>query len=210
KLGDASQLQFVLFVIAIVIPLGYQDTVTTGVVSALGRTLRSQNGMLVDNVIQSDAALNPGNSGGPLISTAGDVVGVNTAIIQGANGLSFSVDINTAKEVASQLIQNGRVFKAYLGFQLQEVPLNTKVKRHFHLPNEKGLFVVGIEKDSPASRSQIQEGDIIVSFNNKPVNTMNQLFKELTRKDILSMVDVSVVRHAEMLNVSIFPVQRTN
>lgn len=208
KLGDASQLQIGQFVIAIGNPLGYQHTVTTGVVSALGRTLRSQNGMLVDNVIQSDAALNPGNSGGPLISTAGDVVGVNTAIIQGANGLSFSVDINTAKEVASQLIQNGRVFKAYLGFQLQEVPLNTKVKRHYHLPNEKGLFVVGIEKDSPASRSQIQDGDIIVSFNNKPVNTMNQLFKELTRKDILSMVDVSVVRHAEMLNVSIFPVQR--
>lgn len=210
KLGDASQLQIGQFVIAIGNPLGYQHTVTTGVVSALGRTLRSQNGMLVDNVIQSDAALNPGNSGGPLISTDGEVVGVNTAIIQGANGLSFSVDINTAKEVASQLIQSGKVFKAYLGFQLQEVPINNKIKRHYHLPNEKALFVVGIEKDSPASRSQIKEGDLIVSFNNKPVNTLNQLFKELTKKEILSMIDVSIVRHTELLTVNIFPTQRPN
>lgn len=210
KLGDASQLQIGQFVIAIGNPLGYQHTVTTGVVSALGRTFRSQNGMLVDNVIQSDAALNPGNSGGPLISTDGEVVGVNTAIIQGANGLSFSVDINTAKEVASQLIQSGKVFKAYLGFQLQEVPINNKIKRHYHLPNEKALFVVGIEKDSPASRSQIKEGDLIVSFNNKPVNTLNQLFKELTKKEILSMIDVSIVRHTELLTVNIFPTQRPN
>lgn len=210
KLGDASQLQIGQFVIAIGNPLGYQHTVTTGVVSALGRTLRSQNGMLVDNVIQSDAALNPGNSGGPLISTDGEVVGVNTAIIQGANGLSFSVDINTAKEVASQLIQSGKVFKAYLGFQLQEVPINNKIKRHYHLPNEKALFVVGIEKDSPASRSQIKEGDLIVSFNNKPVNTLNQLFKELTKKEILSMIDVSIVRHTELLTVNIFPTHRLN
>lgn len=210
KLGDASQLQIGQFVIAIGNPLGYQHSVTTGVVSALGRTLRSQNGMLVDNVIQSDAALNPGNSGGPLISTDGEVVGVNTAIIQGANGLSFSVDINTAKEVASQLIQTGKVFKAYLGFQLQEVPINTKIKRHYHLPNEKALFVVGVEKDSPASRSQIKEGDMIVSFNNKPVNTLNQLFKELTKKEILSMIDVSIVRHTELLTVNIFPTQRPN
>jgi S1-C subfamily serine protease len=210
KLGDASQLQIGQFVIAIGNPLGYQHTVTTGVVSALGRTLRSQNGMLVDNVIQSDAALNPGNSGGPLISTDGEVVGVNTAIIQGANGLSFSVDINTAKEVASQLIQSGKVFKAYLGFQLQEVPINNKIKRHYHLPNEKALFVVGIEKDSPASRSQIKEGDMIVSFNNKPVNTLNQLFKELTKKEILSMIDVSIVRHTELLTVNIFPTHRLN
>lgn len=210
KLGDASQLQIGQFVIAIGNPLGYQHTVTTGVVSALGRTLRSQNGMLVDNVIQSDAALNPGNSGGPLISTDGEVVGVNTAIIQGANGLSFSVDINTAKEVASQLIQSGKVFKAYLGFQLQEVPINNKIKRHYHLPNEKALFVVGIEKDSPASRSQIKEGDLIVSFNNKSVNTLNQLFKELTKKEILSMIDVSIVRFTELLTVNIFPTQRPN
>ena len=209
KLGDSDQLQIGQFVIAIGNPLGYQHTVTTGVVSALGRTLRSQSGMLVDNVIQSDAALNPGNSGGPMITTEGEVVGVNTAIIQGAQGLSFSVDINTAKEVASQLIQTGKVFKAYLGFMLQEVPINPKVKRHYHLPNEKGLFVVNVEENSPASRSQVRPGDIIVSFHDKPVNSLHELFKELTRKDILDVVNISVVRHSELLNVTIVPVLRS-
>jgi S1-C subfamily serine protease len=209
KLGDAESLQIGQLLIAIGNPLGYQHTVTTGVVSALGRTLRSQNGMLVDNVIQSDAALNPGNSGGPMINTDGEVVGVNTAIIQGAQGLSFSVDINTAKEIASQLIKNGKVFKAYLGFQLQEVSINPKVKHHYHLVNEKGLFVVNVEENSPASRSQVKAGDIIVSFNNKPVQSLHQLFKELTKKEILTMIDISVVRHAELLNVGIFPIQRS-
>lgn len=208
RLGDSSQLQIGQLVIAIGNPYGYQHTVTTGVVSALGRTLRSQSGMLVDNVIQSDAALNPGNSGGPMIDTTGHVVGVNTAIIQGAQGLSFSVDINTAKEIASQLIATGKVFKAYLGFSLQEVPILQKILRHHHLPNEKGLFVVSIEPDSPASRSQIKEGDIIVSFNNKPVNSLQDLFRELTRKDILTLVDVALVRHTELHRFSVFPVQR--
>ena len=205
RLGDSSQLQIGQLVIAIGNPYGYQHTVTTGVVSALGRTLRSQSGMLVDNVIQSDAALNPGNSGGPMIDTSGEVVGVNTAIIQGAQGLSFSVDINTAKEIASQLIATGQVFKAYLGFALQEVPINPKIIRHYHLPNQKGLFVVNIENHSPASRSQVMEGDIIVSFNNKPVSSLQELFKELTRRDILTMVDISVIRHTELLNLTIAP-----
>jgi S1-C subfamily serine protease len=208
KLGDAETLQIGQLVIAIGNPLGYQHTVTTGVVSALGRTLRSQNGMLVDNVIQSDAALNPGNSGGPMITTDGEAVGVNTAIIQGAQGLSFSVDINTAKEVASQLIKNGKVFKAYLGFQLQEVNLIPKVRQHYHLPNEKGLFVVNVEENSPASRSQVQAGDIIVSFNGKPVQSLHQLFKELTKKEILTLTDISVIRHTELLNVSISPMAK--
>lgn len=208
KLGDAETLQIGQLVIAIGNPLGYQHTVTTGVVSALGRTLRSQGGMLVDNVIQSDAALNPGNSGGPMITTDGEAVGVNTAIIQGAQGLSFSVDINTAKEVASQLIKNGKVFKAYLGFQLQEVNIIPKVKHHYHLPNDKGLFVVNVEENSPASRSQVQAGDIIVSFNGKPVQSLHQLFKELTKKEILTLVDISVIRHTELLNVSISPVAK--
>jgi S1-C subfamily serine protease len=208
KLGDSSALQIGQLVIAIGNPLGYQHTVTTGVVSALGRSLRSQSGMLVDNVIQSDAALNPGNSGGPMITTEGEVVGVNTAIIQGAQGLSFSVAINTAKEVANQLITTGKVFKAYLGFALQEIPLNQKVARHYHLPNDHGLFVTSVEPDSPASRSQVKEGDIIIGFNGKPINTMHGLFKELSKKDILSMVDIDVIRHTELLNLTIFPVQK--
>jgi S1-C subfamily serine protease len=143
-----------------------------------------------------------------MLTTDGEVIGVNTAIIAGAQGMSFSVDINTAKEVASQLIKNGKVFKAYLGFMLQEVTVNPKITRHYHLPNQKGLFVVNIEPGSPASRSQVKEGDIIIAFNGKPVNSLSELFKELTKKEILTMVDISVIRHTELLNVGIFPAQK--
>jgi S1-C subfamily serine protease len=208
RLGDASTLQIGQFVIAMGNPYGYQHTVTTGVVSALGRTLQTQSGRLVDNVIQTDAALNPGNSGGPMITTDGDVIGVNTAIIQGAQGLSFSVDINTAKEIAQQLIRDGKVFKAYMGLALQEVPINPKVRTHYNLPNKKGLFVTHIEAESPASRSQLQEGDIIITFNGKTVNSTHELFKELTHRSILSMVDMTVIRHTELLNFSITPMER--
>ena len=143
-----------------------------------------------------------------MINTGAEVIGVNTAMINGAQGLSFSVDINTAKEIASQLIKDGKVFKAYLGFALQEVNINPKILRHYHLPNQKGLFVVSIEPDSPASRSQIREGDIITSFHGKAVNSMHELFKELTKKDILTAVDISVIRHTEQLTFPIFPAPR--
>ena len=205
KLGDAENLKIGQFVIAIGNPYGYQHTVTTGVVSALGRTLQTQSGKLVDNVIQSDAALNPGNSGGPMINTDGEVIGVNTAIIQGAQGLSFSVDVNTAKEIASQLIRDGRVFKAYLGIMLQEVSLNPKIKHHYNLTNSRGVFVTKILNNSPASRSQLQEGDIIVEFNQKTIHSSHALFKELSRKDIIDSIDISVIRHTELLKFSIFP-----
>jgi S1-C subfamily serine protease len=210
KLGDASQLQIGQFVIAIGNPYGYQHTVTTGVVSALGRTLQTQSGKLVDNVIQSDAALNPGNSGGPMITTEGDVIGVNTAMIQGAQGLSFSVDINTAKEIAQQLIHHGKVFKAYLGIMLQEININPKIKHHFNLSNKRGLFVTRIEPESPASRSQLQEGDIIINFNGHPVNNTHELFKELSKKEILTIVDISVIRRTEMLNFTVAPLEVKN
>jgi S1-C subfamily serine protease len=207
KLGDASQLQIGQLVIAIGNPYGYQHTVTTGVVSALGRTLQTQSGRLVDNVIQTDAALNPGNSGGPMITTDGDVIGVNTAIIQGAQGLSFSVDINTAKEIAQQLIHHGKVFKAYLGIMLQEILLNPKLKQHYNLPNKKALFVTRIEPDSPASRSQLQEGDIIIQFNGHTVNSTHELFKELSKKEIVNIIDISVIRRTELLNFTIAPLE---
>jgi len=208
KLGDAQHLQIGQFIIAIGNPYGYQHTVTTGVVSALGRTLQTQSGRLVDNVIQSDAALNPGNSGGPMITTDGEVIGVNTAMIQGAQGLSFSVDINTAKEIAQQLLKDGKVFKAYVGLMVQEVVINAKVKQHFDLKNKKGLFITKIEENSPAALSQLKEGDIIISFNNKLINSSHELFKELSRKEIITMIDISVIRHNELLNFSIFPSKR--
>lgn len=210
RLGDASALQIGQFVIAIGNPYGYQHTVTTGVVSALGRTLQTQSGRFVDNVIQSDAALNPGNSGGPMINTDGEVIGVNTAVIQGAQGLSFSVDINTAKEIARQLIRDGKVFKAYLGLQLQDVPLNERIRQHHKLPNHQGIFITHIEPGTPASRSQLIEGDIIVSFNGKPVRNSNELFKALTNREILTITDISVIRHTELLNFIIVPVEKKN
>jgi S1-C subfamily serine protease len=208
KLGDASELQIGQFVVAIGNPYGYQHSVTTGVVSALGRTLQTQSGRLVDNAIQSDAALNPGNSGGPLINTDGEVVGVNTAMISGAQGLSFSVDINTAKEIARQLISSGKVFKAYVGLMLQEVQLNSKVRSHHNLENRRGLFISHIEPDSPASRSQLEEGDIIVAFNGNTLNNTHDFFRELAHQEILTMVDITVVRHTALLNFSITPVER--
>jgi S1-C subfamily serine protease len=174
----------------------------------LGRTLQTQSGRLVDNVIQSDAALNPGNSGGPLINTDGEVVGVNTAMISGAQGLSFSVDINTAKEIARQLISSGKVFKAYVGLMLQEVQLNGKVRSHHNLENRRGLFISHIEPDSPASRSQLEEGDIIVAFNGNTLNNTHDFFRELAHQEILTMVDITVVRHTALLNFSITPVER--
>jgi S1-C subfamily serine protease len=208
KLGDASQLQIGQFVVAIGNPYGYQHTVTSGVVSALGRTLRTQSGQLVDNVIQTDAPLNPGNSGGPMITLDGDVVGVNTAMINGAQGLSFSVNIETAKEIAGQLMQYGKVFKAYLGLVLQEVNINQKILRHYHLENQKGLFVASMEPGSPASRSQLMEGDIIVSFNGRTMNSTQDLFKALTNREILSMIDIVVIRHTQHLTLTITPVEK--
>jgi S1-C subfamily serine protease len=208
KLGDAENLKIGQFVIAIGNPYGYQHTVTTGVVRALGRTLRTQSGKLVDNVIQSDAALNPGNSGGPMINTDGEVIGVNTAIIQGAQGLSFSVDVNTAKEIASQLIRDGKVFKAYLGIMTQEVTINPKIRQHYNLANHQGLFITKIENESPASRSQLSEGDILISFHGKAINRSHELFKELSKKEIIDAIDVTVIRHNELLKFTVFPARR--
>jgi S1-C subfamily serine protease len=208
KLGDAHELQIGQMVLAIGNPFGYQHTVTMGVVSALGRTLRAQNGSLVDHVIQTDAALNPGNSGGPMINLAGEVVGVNTAVLLGAQGLSFSVAINTAKEIADQLLRTGRVFKAYLGLALQEIELVPRLKNRYQLPNNKALFVVATEPDSPASRSQIESGDIIVSFNQRPVQSLHGLFRELSKKEVLHAVDVGVLRQGQLLYVPIFPTER--
>ncbi|MEM9671549.1 MAG: S1C family serine protease [Cyclobacteriaceae bacterium] len=208
KLGDTDHLKIGQLVIAIGNPYGYQHTVTTGVVSALGRTMRTQSGRWVDSVIQTDAALNPGNSGGPMTNADGEVIGVNTAVIRGAQGLSFAVNISTAKEIASQLIKDGKIFKAYLGIMLQEIDLNPKVVRHFNLPTSRGLFVVGIEEDSPASRSQLEEGDIIFRFNNQPLSTTNDLFKQLTKDKILQWVDLAVIRHNKQLNFGIFPIEQ--
>ncbi len=206
KLGSSTDLKIGQFVMAIGNPLGYQHSVTTGVVSGLGRTLRTQSGRLIDNVIQTDVLLNPGNSGGPLVNMEAEVIGINTAMIRGGQGLSLSIAIDTANEIASQLIRTGKVFKAYLGLMLQEVEINKKILRHFALPGERGLFVSKIEADSPASRSQLDEGDIIVCFNGQRVESIHALFKALGDQNILKMTDTEVLRYDKKLMMPITPV----
>jgi S1-C subfamily serine protease len=205
KLGDSQELSIGQLVIAIGNPYGYQHTVTTGVVSALGRTLRTTSGRLVDNVIQSDAALNPGNSGGPMVNSQGEVVGVNTAVIRGAQGLSFAVGINTAKEIAGFLIKEGKIMKAYLGISMQEININPRIINFYGLKNTRGLFVVSIEKNSPASRSSLREGDIIIGFDNSSISNSNELFKLLTKDKISKQATLTIVRNTQKMDIEIFP-----
>jgi len=208
KLGASGDLKIGQYVMALGNPMGYQHSVTTGVISGLGRTLRTPSGKLIDNVIQSDVMLNPGNSGGPLVNMDAEVIGINTAMIRGGQGLSLSIAIDTAKEIAYQLIKTGKVFKAYLGLMLQEVEIPIKFLRHFALPGKKGLFITKIEGESPASRSQLLEGDIIVSFNGKRIENINTLFKSLGNHDILRMVDLEVQRYDKKLILAITPILR--
>ena len=205
RLGNSEDLQIGQLVIAIGNPYGYQHTVTTGVVSALGRTLRTNSGRLVDNVIQSDAPLNPGNSGGPMINADGEVIGVNTAVIRGAQGLSFAVGINTAKDIAGHLIKDGKVLKAYLGIMMQEITINPRIINFYNLKNAKGLFVVSIEKNSPASRSLLREGDIIIEFESQTINNTSELFKLLNRDRIEKQSSVTVLRNTQKLAFDIYP-----
>ena len=208
KLGSSADLKIGQYVMAIGNPLVYQHSVTTGVVSGLGRTIRSQSGKLIDNVIQSDVMLNPGNSGGPLVTMDAEVIGINTAMIRGWQGLSLSIAIDTAKEIASQLIRKGKVFKAYLGLMLQEVEIPVKTLRHFALSGKRGLFVTRIEKKSPADRSQLQEGDVITSFNQNRVEHIHDLFKLLGNEQILKMVDVEVIRYKQKVLMPITPMDK--
>lgn len=205
KLGNSEDLKIGQLVIAIGNPYGYQHTVTTGVVSALGRTLRTTSGRLVDNVIQSDAALNPGNSGGPMVNAEGQVVGVNTAVIRGAQGLSFAVGINTAKDIAGYLIKEGKVLKAYLGVMMQEININPRIINFYSLKNAKGLLVVSVEKDSPASRTSLREGDIIIGFESSTINNSNELFKLLTKDKINRPSTLTVIRSAQKIEINISP-----
>lgn len=209
KLGDSSDLKIGQLVIAIGNPFGYQHTVTAGVVSALGRTLRSTTGRMIDNIIQTDAALNPGNSGGPLINTASEVIGVNTATIMQAQGLCFSISINSAKEIADMLIRQGRVRKAYLGISMQDVNLHPRVINFHHLANRRGIFVMSVQKNSPADKAGIKEGDVIVNFNGIAVNSGDELFRLLNQEVIGTHTRLSVIRkNSFMFSFDITPIEK--
>jgi S1-C subfamily serine protease len=210
ELGESAGLRPGQLVIAIGNPFGFQTTVTTGVVSALGRSLRAQTGRLIDNVIQTDAALNPGNSGGPLVDSRGRVVGVNTAIIRPAQGICFATAIDTAKFVAAWLIKEGKFRRAYIGVAGQDVPLHRRVIRFYGLPVETGVLVVDIEADSPATKAGLQSGDLIIGFNEAPVPSIAALHKLLLGKEIGVESTLTVIRHTEKLRLPITPGESRN
>ncbi|MBI3262323.1 MAG: trypsin-like peptidase domain-containing protein [Acidobacteria bacterium] len=206
-LGDSEALRPGQVVIAIGCPFGFECTVTSGIVSALGRSLRSKSGRLMDGIIQTDAALNPGNSGGPLVDSAGAVVGINTAIIQPAQGLCFAIPINTAKFVASGLIKDGRIRRGFLGIGGQGVPLPRAVVRFHRLASERGILVIAVESGSPAARAGLREGDVIVRFGEQPVPTVDALQRQLAEGVIGSPTRVLVVRATQLHTLTVIPVQ---
>jgi S1-C subfamily serine protease len=199
--GDSQAIRAGQLVIAIGNPYGFQHTVTAGVVSALGRTLRARSGRLIDQVIQTDAALNPGNSGGPLVTSAGAVVGVNTAIIAGSQGLSFAVPIGTVLAVLPALLRDGRVRRGYLGVAGQDVPLLRRLTRFHKLSQSTGVFVVSVEKDGPAAAAGLREGDIIVSLDAMPVATLDDLHRLLIEDRIGRFATLGLLRDLQRLDI---------
>jgi len=204
-LGDSQQLRVGQLVVAIGTPYGFQSTVTAGVVSALGRSLRSYSGRLIDDVIQTDAALNPGNSGGPLVDSAGRVIGVNAATILPAQGICFAIGINTAKFVASRLLRDGRIRRSYIGVSAQTVPVHRRVVRFYDLPKESGALVLSVEENSPAKRAGLREGDIVVALDSKPIAGVDDLHRVLTDVRVGVSCSLTILRHTEKLELKIVP-----
>jgi S1-C subfamily serine protease len=192
--GDSTRLRVGQLVVAIGSPFGFDSTVTAGVISALGRTLRSITGHLVDNVIQTDAALNPGNSGGPLVDSQGNVIGINTAVIRPAQGLCFAIPINMAKHILPQLMKHGRVVRGYLGLHARNVPIPQDLARRFDLAQKSGVEVRAIEPDGPAEQAGILEEDIIVSLGDQPTTTVDDLHKLLTQLPVGVPATIVVLR----------------
>jgi S1-C subfamily serine protease len=204
-LGDSAHIRVGQLAIAIGNPYGFQYSVTTGVVSALGRSLRSESGRLIDNVIQTDAALNPGNSGGPLVNSRGEVIGVNTAVILPAQGLCFAVAINTAKFIAGQLIMHGRIRRAFLGVGGQNVLLPRLVVRSQGLNAASGVLATSVEPHSPAERAGLKEGDVILALDDSPVEGVDDLHKLLTEARIGARCRITALRQAQKLHLEVIP-----
>src|SRR5881396_2128560 len=202
-LGDSNAIRVGQLAIAVGNPYGFQCTVTTGVVSALGRSLRSTSGRLIDSVIQTDAALNPGNSGGPLVNSWGDVIGVNTAVILPAQGICFAIGINTAKFVAGRLIKDGKIRRGFIGVSGQNVPLPRRVVRFHDLPVESGILVASIEPGSPAQRAGLLEGDVIVGFAGQPVGGIDALHRLLAEEQVGTRAPLTIMRRADKMMLDI-------
>src|SRR3989454_1747112 len=205
RLGESRSVRPGQVVIAIGNPYGFQCTVTTGVVSALGRSFRAGSGRLIDNIIQTDAALNPGNSGGPLVNSRGEIIGVNTAVILPAQGICFAIAVNTAKHVAGWLIKEGKIRRSYIGLAGQDVKLHRRVVRHYNLPVESGVLVLSIEPDSPAQFAGLREGDVVVEFSGHPVASIDALHKLLTGAQVGLRSRLVVIRRSEKIELDIVP-----
>lgn len=206
--ADSSALQVGQIAIAIGNPYGFDCSVTAGVVSALGRSLRTKTGHLVDDVIQTDAALNPGNSGGPLVDARGRVIGVNTAMIMPAQGICFAIAANTVSFVMGKLIHEGRIQRSFLGVAGQNVPLHRRVVRFHGLPSDSGVFVTAIEADSPARRAGLREGDLIVGYGDRPIAGVDDLHRILTEEQAGVGSTLTVIRDLEKVSLAVEPTLR--
>ncbi|WP_428940417.1 S1C family serine protease [Fontivita pretiosa] len=206
-LGDSARLVVGQLAVAIGNPYGFQTTVTAGVISATARSFRTQSGRLIDNVIQTDAALNPGNSGGPLVNSAGEVVGVNTAIIALAQGICFAIPINTAKWIAARLIRDGRIRRSYVGIGGQNVPLHRRIVRYYHLSNSGGVLVLHVEPGSPAQAAGLLEGDVIIAMDEHVIETIDDLQRQLTEERVGKPSRLTVIRRTEKLELWVTPAE---
>jgi S1-C subfamily serine protease len=208
NLGTSSSLKVGQMAIAIGNPFGFQYTVTAGVISALGRSLRAYSGRLIDDVIQTDAALNPGNSGGPLVNSRGEVIGVNTATIASGQGICFAIAVDTAQFVAVKLLREGRIRRSYIGIAGQNVSIPRQIVRYYNLPVENGILVISMDEKSPASKAGIREGDIIIEFGGHSVAGIDQLHKILTDLMPGQIFKTVVLRGSKMLDYEITPLEK--
>jgi S1-C subfamily serine protease len=208
RLGDSKRLKRGQLVIAIGNPLGFESTVTTGVVSALGRSLRSQSGRLIDDLIQTDAALNPGNSGGPLVSSHGEVVGINTAVIMGAQGICFAVAANTANFVLGELVRHGRVRRAFIGISAQQTAIPQRLRHAAGLSQESAVMVGTVEAASAADRAGLKPGDIVLGLDGATITGADDLIRALTGEKIGKSAALDVLRGTERLSISLTPQER--
>jgi S1-C subfamily serine protease len=207
-LGNSKLLKRGQLVIAIGNPLGFESTVTTGVVSALGRSLRSRSGRLIDDVIQTDAALNPGNSGGPLVSSHGEVVGINTAVIMGAQGICFAVASNTAKFVLGELVRHGRVRRAYIGIAAQHFSLSRRLRHAASLTQESAVMIASVEAGSPAARAGLLAGDVLLALDDVPVTGADDLIRMLAGDKIARRLEVTILRNGSRQALELIPEER--
>ncbi|HYG34644.1 MAG TPA: trypsin-like peptidase domain-containing protein [Clostridia bacterium] len=205
RLGESKNTRVGQMAIAIGNPYGFQATVTAGVVSALGRSFRANTGRLIDDIIQTDAALNPGNSGGPLVNSRGEVIGVNTAVILAAQGICFAIGVDTAKLVAGWLIKDGKIRRSHIGVGGQNVPLHRRLVRHYQLPVTTGVLVISVVPGSPAARAGLREGDLLVEFSGQPIPSIDALHKLLTGERIGVQSRLTIIRGTDKLSLSVTP-----